>query len=127
VHDLQISHFIWPSSKKCECVFPKTNLLMRPLSAQLCPARHRIGPTSWSLLQPSQRNHRLSFMKVQALHELCSEITTLNLSSEFIFMVIYCTRIVQFLNLHPPVSIFVFKVTELKVKIEYLYASKKKC
>jgi hypothetical protein len=46
---------------------------MRPLSEKLCPARHRIGPAAWSPPEPSQRNHLLSFMKVQAVHELCSE------------------------------------------------------
>ena len=46
---------------------------MRPLSVQFFPARHRIGPAAWSLLEPSQRSHLLSFMKVQAIRELRSE------------------------------------------------------
>jgi len=46
---------------------------MRPLTAQLFPARHQIGPTAWSLLEPSKLVYRLSFLKVKAVHELCSE------------------------------------------------------
>jgi hypothetical protein len=51
---------------------------MRPLSAQLLPARHRLGPTAWSLLEPSQRSHLFSFMNVQAVHQFCTKVQVMH-------------------------------------------------
>jgi hypothetical protein len=52
---------------------PQIEGAQAPLVCTIFPARYLIGPIALGLLEPSQRSHLLSFMKVHAVHELCSE------------------------------------------------------